>query len=260
MTSPRRTPAVLRSPLRIVAALLIVAVLAGAAYGGWYLFLRPAAPAAVGSSQAAVPSSSSTPTATGSDAGASPQAGADIAGTWQVDPSIGSFSDFTGSFVGYRVQEELAGIGGQTAVGRTPDVTGSITIEGTTVTAASISADLATLVSDDDRRDGQLRRQALETEQFPTATFVLTSPIELPDGAADGETVQVTGSGDLTLHGQTRAVSVPLEARLDGDIIVLTGSIDIVFADYGMEKPSSFLVLSVDDHGLMELQLFLTRG
>ena len=31
-----------------------------------------------------------------------------IAGTWTVDPTVGSFSDFSGSFVGYRVQETLA--------------------------------------------------------------------------------------------------------------------------------------------------------
>ena len=31
-----------------------------------------------------------------------------VGGTWKVDPSVGSFSDFSGSFVGYRVQETLA--------------------------------------------------------------------------------------------------------------------------------------------------------
>jgi hypothetical protein len=35
-------------------------------------------------------------------------------GEWVVNTDIGSFGDFFGSFVGYRVQEELVGIGGQT--------------------------------------------------------------------------------------------------------------------------------------------------
>ena len=48
------------------------------------------------------------------------RAGDGIAGTWTVDPSIGSFGDFTGSFVGYRVQETLARVGATEAVGRTP--------------------------------------------------------------------------------------------------------------------------------------------
>jgi len=185
---------------------------------------------------------------------------AGIDGSWQVDTSIGSFADFSGSFVGYRVQERLARIGGNIAVGRTQDVSGSITIEGSSVTSAEITADLSTLQSDDSRRDGVLEQQSLETSRFPTATFMLTEPIELPDGAASGEEVLVTARGDLTLHGETRQVEIALTGRLESGIIVLTGSLDIAFADYGIAPPQSFVVLSVDDHGILELQLFLTRS
>ena len=59
-------------------------------------------------------------------------------GTWKVDTSIGSFADNTSSFVGYRVQEQLAGIGANKAVGRTPDVSGTLTLSGTTVTAVEV--------------------------------------------------------------------------------------------------------------------------
>ena len=95
-------------------------------------------------------------------------------------------------------------------------MTGSITIDGTSITAADFTADLRTLESDDDRRDGQLRQQALETGEFPEATFVLTQPIELGGVPADGETIEVTATGDLTLHGVTNSVQIPLQARLDG--------------------------------------------
>ena len=77
-----------------------------------------------------------------------------IAGTWTVDPTVGSFDDFSGSFVGYRVQEELASVGATEAVGRTPDVTGTLTVDGTTITAAEFTADLTTLQSDEGNRDG----------------------------------------------------------------------------------------------------------
>jgi len=177
-----------------------------------------------------------------------------------VDSSVGSFRDFSDSFVGYRVQEQLASIGGNTAVGRTPNVSGTVTIEGTAVTAAAITADLSTLQSDDDRRDGQLRQQSLETNRFPTATFTLTQPSELPDGATSGQEVQVTVRGDLTLHGQTQRVDLPLTARHESGVIVVSGSLEISFSDYGIEAPRSFLVLSVEDHATMELQLFLTRA
>lgn len=176
-----------------------------------------------------------------------------------MNTSIGLFSDFSSSFVGYRVQEELAGIGGQTAVGRTPDVSGTLTVADRTVTEATITADLSTLVSDDDRRDGQLRQQALETDAFPTATFVLTEPIELPAAGEDGSIQQGTITGELTLHGVTRTVEVPIEGQLDGGVVVLTGSIDIVFADYDIDGPQSMLLL-VADHGTMEFQLFFTQA
>jgi polyisoprenoid-binding protein YceI len=137
-------------------------------------------------------------------------------------------------------------------------VSGTLTIDETTATAVDVEADLTTLQSDDGRRDGSLARQSIETSQFPTATFALTEPIDFGD-VADGEPVKVDAVGELTLHGVTREVTVPLDAKLEGDTIIVTGSIDILFADYDIEKPSSAAVLSVEDQGVMELQLFFTK-
>ena len=36
----------------------------------------------------------------------------------------------------------------------------------------------------------------------------------------------------------------------------MTGSLPIVFSDFAIAKPTSFIVLSVADGGTMELQLF----
>jgi polyisoprenoid-binding protein YceI len=262
-----------RGPILTVVAIVALAV---AGVGLWYLFFRPAGPAPV-SLGSATPTqvaeatadpvtdapATAEPSADTSAAPAESQApasGDGVTGTWAVDPTIGSFDDFSGSFVGYRVRETLATIGATEAVGRTPDVTGSITIDGSSITAADFTADLSTLQSDDDRRDGQLRQQALETGQFPEATFVLTQPIDLGGVPADGETIEATATGDLTLHGVTNSVQIPLRARLDGDVIVVVGSFPIVFADYGIDQPQSMMVLSVEDNGVMELRLQLTRA
>jgi polyisoprenoid-binding protein YceI len=275
MTAQRSAP-----DRRPILAVIAIVVLAAAAAGLWYLFFRPAGPAPVSLGAAPTQAASAAavdPTATAAQAsgdasssspGSSPAAasgsgstsGGAISGTWSVDPSVGSFSDFTGSFVGYRVQETLASVGAQAAVGRTPNVTGSATIDGTTVTAADFTADLTTLQSDDPRRDGQLSHQALETSQFPTATFKLTQPIDLGSVPADGATVQATATGDLTLHGVTKSVQIPLQARLAGNLVTIVGSLPIQFSDYGMVPPQSFMVLSVEDHGILELQLQLTRS
>ena len=139
-------------------------------------------------------------------------------------------------------------------------MSGSLTIAGTKVTAVTVDADLTGLKSDDNRRDGQLSHQGLETSTYPTATFSLTSPIDLGSVPADGAEVSVTATGKLTLHGQTKDVQIPLKAKLSGNTIVVTGSLEITFADYGISKPNSFAVLSIADTGTLELQLFFTKA
>jgi polyisoprenoid-binding protein YceI len=241
-----------RSPM--VLGLAVAAVLiAGAAgiYGFATLFLHPA-PSAVSLD----PSASQPAASIGrlpSGAGSTLAAGLD--GAWAVDTSVGSFADFSDSWVGYRVDETLAGNRANTAVGRTPEVTGTLTMSGTQITAVEVSADLTSLKSDDNRRDGQLQRQALETARFPQATFKLTAPIQLAAAPADGQTITATATGELTLHGVTKAVQVPIEARLSGDVVTVVGSLEIQFADYSVEQPTSFAVLSIEDHGTMEFQV-----
>ena len=267
MQTPRPTRSVgsSRRTISYVLGALLLAALAVGAFSLWYLFFRPSGPAAVGdASLPPVPSRTASPAAASASASAAsssgPVAAGDVSGTWNVDTSIGSFTDFSDSFVGYRVQEQLASIGANTAVGRTPNVTGALTIAGTKVTAATISADLTTLKSDDNQRDGQLARQGIATGTYPTATFTLTAPIDLGSVPAEGQEIQVTASGQLNLHGQTRDVQVPMRARLSGGVITLSGSIPIVFADYGIQKPNSFKVLTIADQGAMEFQLFFSRA
>lgn len=245
------------------AVLAVVAVLVLAVGGGLYFFLSGDEPDAVDLESAAAVISTTAPSedlppASGetSDSGE----GAGIDGTWTVDTSIGSFSfeDATSSFVGFRVAEELASIGATEAVGRTPEVSGSIEIEGTTLLGGSFVADFTAIVSNDSRRDNKIRG-ALDTSQFPTGTFVLTEPVDFSAIPTDGESASVVATGDLTVHGITNSIQIPLEARLVDEVIVVVGSVDIVFADYDVEAPSAAIVLSVEDHGLIELQLFFTR-
>ncbi|MGH2513465.1 MAG: YceI family protein, partial [Candidatus Limnocylindrales bacterium] len=232
----------------IVAAVIVALIVAGGGYGLWYLFLRPSGPAPVGGESLGV-----LPSLPASDASLPPTG---IAGTWKVDTSIGSSADSTDSFVGYRVQEQLASIGANTAVGRTAGVSGSLTIAANALTATTITADLTTLQSDDQRRDGQLVRGGIQTGTYPTATFSLTAPIELGANPSAGREIDVVATGNLTLHGVTRSVQIPLKARLSGSIIEVVGSTTIVFTDYGIVKPTSFAVLSIADEGTLEFQVF----
>jgi polyisoprenoid-binding protein YceI len=240
MTSQKR-----RNILLVLAALVLAGVIVGG-FGIWYLFFRPAGPASVEGKAPVFPA-------------ASVPAPASLDGEWQVSTSLGSMTDFSTSWVGYRVQEKLASVGANTAVGRTAGVSGSMTVSGTAVTAVTITADLTGLQSDDRNRDGQLSRQAIETAKYPTASFATTQPIDLGSLPADGKVVRVTATGTLTLHGVTRTVQVPLSVERRGGVIAVTGSLQIVFADYQVVPPSSFAVLTVDDHGTMELHILFTH-
>ena len=260
-------PSLDRSRLLLILAVAVL-VLVGVGAAGFAYFFTGSAPAEVSltseASQAAAaataaPVSPAAP-ASSTSTGTMPSGVAgSLDGTWNLDTSIGSFSDFSDSFVGYRVNETLAQVGSATAVGRTPKVSGSLTFGVNTISAATITADLTALQSDKPQRDDQLRRQGLETDQFPTATFQLTAPVQLPSTPADGQTFNVTATGKLTLHGVTNRVSIPLQAKLSGNTVTVVGSLKIQFADYNISPPQSMMVLSVDSSGVMELQLHFTK-
>jgi polyisoprenoid-binding protein YceI len=199
----------------------------------------------------ALSSPSATPSAS-SSAAASGAGTSNADGTWAVVPAS--------SVSGYRIDEEVSGIGANTAVGRTSSVSGSMTIDGTSVTTLDVTVDMSSLQSDDDRRDGQLRQRGIQTDSFPTATFTLTEPIDVGSVPKSGETVNATATGDLTLHGVTKSVSVPVQARWNGETVEVVGSVDVALADYGIEPPVGFLVLSIADHGTIEFDLFFTRS
>src|SRR5918995_4763707 len=246
-----------RTKLLIGAAVI---ALVGAGAGGVWWFLEDDAPAEV-SLDAAVESVAGADSGSDSADGSATGTVDGIEGSWVVDTETGEF-DFesaTGTFAGFRIEEELAAIGSTTAVGRTGDVTGSITIEGSALTAASFDVDLTTITTNQSRRDDRVQ-DALETADHPTGTFTLTEPVELGEGAASGEPVAVAAVGDLTIHGVTRQVEIPLEAQLVDDTVVVTGSLDITFSDFDVDVPDSQVVVSVEDHGVMELQLLLTQA
>lgn len=174
--------------------------------------------------------------------------GEGVAGTWVIGD---------GSIVGYRVSEELFGQSAE-AVGRSEGVTGELTIEGTTVTDASFEVDMATFESDESRRDGQFEGRIMEVDEFPTATFVLTAPIELGAVPEQGEPIEVEATGELALHGVTREVTLALVAQLEGGSFAVDGSITVTFADYDIDDPSGGPA-SVGDDGELEVLLVFTR-
>ncbi|MEA3055498.1 MAG: hypothetical protein QOD30_930 [Actinomycetota bacterium] len=188
-------------------------------------------------------------TSTSTTAAAAGTTRSGIDGTWTVA---------TGSQAGYRVKEVLFGQDAE-AVGRTKDVTGTMTIAGTSVTEGSFTVDLTTVSSDQSRRDGQFHNRIMQTSQFPKATFTLTKPIDVGSTPGDAVEVKATATGDLTVHGVKRSVTFDVVAKRTSSAIAINGSIPVAFADYGIGDPS-FGPAVVQDHGEIEFLLLLNPG
>ena len=172
----------------------------------------------------------------------------DVEGEWRATPA---------SELGYRVTEVLFGVDTE-GVGRTNDITGSLVIQGTTVVATAFEVDMATVESDDSRRDGQFRGRIMTVAEYPTADFVLTEPIELGEIPPPGEQITATATGDLTLRGVTNPVTFDVTAQLQGDRIGVLGTIPVVFADHDIVNPS-IAGITTEDNGLLEFVLVFER-
>jgi len=223
------------------AAVVVLAV------GGTFVyihFISGPAPASLGLN------SSSSPAA-GSGSASPAGGGSSVAGTWKPT---------AGSVVGYRVKEVLLGQH-QTAVGRTSTITGRLTISGTRVTAGTFTVPMNTIKSDESQRDVQFNGRIMDTATYPTGTLTLTKPITIAPLPADGVIKKYTASGNLTLHGHTRAVTFPLSAeRTTAGQIEISGSIPILFSNWDIPNPSFTGFVTTQNHGVLEFLLKLTRS
>ena len=228
-------------------SVLAVVLIVGAVIGGyiaWDQILR-------GDNVAPLALSSGAP-ASGSTVSSTAQA----AGTWSVNSS---------SVVGYRVREQLASLSAQSdAVGRTSSLTGSATLKVSgsdlSVTAAQFQADLTKLTSDKNMRDQKLHSLGLESDTYPTAIFKLTSPASVPATGISGATLMVTLTGDFTLHGVTKSVSIPARARIAGSQFEIVGSLTFPMADYSITPPSIGGFVTVTDQATLEFDVFLDHA
>jgi polyisoprenoid-binding protein YceI len=225
----KKTGIVLGVAAVVVVGLGVTAAVAGPAFYRDVIVGEPAA----------APTVAVTPGATTIDT-------SDLSGAWTVGD---------GSTAGYRVDEVLNGTD-VTVVGTTDQVTGSVTVEGESVTAATIDVDVASIATDSENRDGYFRDDAMEASTYPTATFVLTQPIDA-GVPADGDVETVEATGDLTMHGVTKSVTVSLQAALSGDGVQVSGSVPVTFSDYGVEAPS-FGFVQVEDSGTVEFLVSAT--
>ncbi len=169
-------------------------------------------------------------------------------GTWKVSAD---------SIVGYRIKETLFGASAE-ATGRTSEVEGSLTIAGASVSAAKFIVDMDSVSSDRSQRDGQFRNRIMQTSQFPTSEFTLSSPINLGTVPALDQPITTKATGNLTLHGVTEKITFDVAAKRVTGQLRINGAIPITFSDYDIDDPSGGPA-QVGDTGTLEFTLVLTR-
>lgn len=174
-------------------------------------------------------------------------ASGDISGTWKPT----SASKFQ-----YRVEETLFGAH-NTATGQTNQVTGSMTVSGSTISAVDLIVDMTSVRSDRTQRDGQFRGRVMQTATYPTATFKLTQPIDLGGVPPADTVITKSATGQLTMHGVTKTVTLTVKAqRTSSGTIEANGEIPITFADYGINDPSGGPAHTADHGTLVFLAVF----
>ncbi len=147
------------------------------------------------------------------------------------------------------------------AVGVTPQIEGEIAIDKSAPqnsTIGKITADVSQFKSDSGRRDNAIRGRFLESERFPTVTFVPTQIEGLPETHQDGQDIQLKISGDLTIREVTQPVSFDATVRLDGDQLSGQATTIILMSDYQFGPISVAGILKTEDEASVTLT-FIAR-
>jgi polyisoprenoid-binding protein YceI len=163
----------------------------------------------------------------------------------------------------YKLREQLANVAlPNDVVGKTQAVTGSIVFlaDGTLDAANSkIIVDVTGLQTDQAMRDNYVRRSVLETSQYPNVTFLPNKVEGLPAPLPASGQVSFKLSGDLTIKNVTKPVTWDVSGTINGDQATGTATVTFKFADFNLNQPRVPVVLSIEDHITLQLDLVLQK-
>jgi len=185
--------------------------------------------------------------------GAAP-ASTDINGEWHVAHQRGNANTTS---VGFTFFEILPSDRRQTS-GSTQSVEGWATIEQGTLQAGEIVVDMTDVSTDNERRDINVRNKIFHTNEYPTATFSITEPVDVSEVPGDGTPGKVTLAGEMEIRGETRPLSHEFDILRDGDHVVVSGDIEINRNEYGVESPE-FVAAKIDDTGELNIRIMLKK-
>lgn len=149
----------------------------------------------------------------------------------------------------------------ETIKGTTTKISGTITADPANAGAstATITVDLSALDTGISMRNEHMRGEKfLNTEKFPTATFKTVS-VSGAKSVAPNQPVELQLTGDFTLHGVTKRITVPARvvvipendmtksSRGPGDWIHGTVTFPIKLTDYSITVPEKLMMKLAND-------------
>jgi polyisoprenoid-binding protein YceI len=141
--------------------------------------------------------------------------------------------------------------------GKTSNVTGTVVADPAAPgqSKVEVTVDLASLDTRNNLRNSHMREKYLHTQRFPTATFKSVS-IVAPSSIAPNQPADLSITGDFTLHGVTKRLTIPVKATLlaDGRIHIIS-TFPVRMPDYGISVPKNILV-TVNEAVEVRLDLF----
>jgi polyisoprenoid-binding protein YceI len=133
--------------------------------------------------------------------------------------------------------------------GKTSDVTGTIVADAANPAASSVQVaiNVDSLDTGVSLRNKEMRERYLQTDKFGTATFKSVS-VTGPASLAPNQPAEISVTGDVSLHGVTKRMTIPVRVVLipDGRIHA-TSNFKIHMPDFGISVPHTILVTVNDD-------------
>lgn len=169
----------------------------------------------------------------------------------------------SGSAARYRVREQLMGHDfPNDAVGETKSLAGTIAFDANGKVLrdeSKFTLEAGTFVSDQNRRDGYVRGRLLESDEYPTITFVPTEVRGVKPPMPKSGSAQIQLLGDLTVHGVTRPTTWNGTVQFNNAGLTGTASTAFTFQDIRMDQPRVPVLLSVADSIKLEIDFNLVR-
>jgi polyisoprenoid-binding protein YceI len=145
--------------------------------------------------------------------------------------------DTSQSLVRYEVTERFVGRDLSTAIGITRQIAGNILVDSevpSRIQIGTIVINIEQFESDSGLRDRRIRREFLESERYPEATFVTTDIMGLPTNLQERTPYNLEIIGDLTIKETTQTVTWVATVTLDGDVLTGTASTTLLMSDYAV--------------------------